>query len=241
MLRTSRQLIVTQVTCMFLCPKPNKSFEWTARQLASYQPCVVSLRRSLAGGQPLNSSVGRKVEGRINMKTIKYIYLYSLAIAFAVILLAQSSVFSQTLNGEPQTVTLLARKEIDGIDNYTQAAFSFKYGVNGDAALKVTRNNWDLLFGNSPLPDAFDVTMVTDDCSRIKDLGALNWSDAFDVPALPAYLEPTREPSVKAIVGHLYVVHIKDRENDHYALFRVESLEPGKSVTISWKLIASPE
>ena len=175
------------------------------------------------------------------MKTIKHIYLLPLATAFAVTLLCQSSVLSQEPNGEPQTVTLLARKKVDDVDNYTQAAFSFKYGVNGDAVLKVTRNNWDLLFGNSPVPDAFDVTMVVDDCSRIKDLGAVNWSDAFDVPALPAYPEPTREPSVKAIVGHMYVVHTKDRDNDHYALFRVESLEPGKSVTISWKLVASPE
>ena len=175
------------------------------------------------------------------MKTTKHIYLLPLAIAFAVTLLAQSSVLSQTLKSEPQTVTLLARKKVGDVDNYTQAAFSFKHGVNGDAALRVTLNNWDLLFGNSPLPDAFDVTMVTDDCSRIKDLGALNWSDAFDVPALPAYPQPAREPSAKAIVGHMYVVHTKDRDNDHYALFRVESLEPGKNVTISWKLVASPK
>jgi len=175
------------------------------------------------------------------MKTIKRIYLVPLAIAFAVTLLAQSSVLSQGWSGQTRTITLLARKTVADIDNYTQAAFSFKYGVNGDAALKVTLNNWDVLFGNSPLPDAFDVHMVADDCSRIKDLGALNWSDAFDVPRLPAYPEPTPEPSVKAIVGHMYVVHTKDRDNDHYAAFRVESLEAGKSVTISWKLVALPE
>jgi hypothetical protein len=185
--------------------------------------------------------VGRKVEWRINMKTIKHICLFPLVAACAVMLLCQSSVLSQGLSGEPRTATLLARKKVDRVDNYTQAAFSFKHGVNGDTALKVTRNNWDLLFGNSPVPDAFDVTMVTDDCSRIKDLGELNWSDAFDVPALPAHPEPTREPSVKAIFGHMYVVHTKDRDNDHYALFRVEAHEPGKSVTISWKLVASPE
>jgi hypothetical protein len=89
--------------------------------------------------------------------------------------------------------------------------------------------------------EAFDVTMVTDDCSRIKDLGALNWSDAFQAPALPAYPEPTRDPSVMAIVGHMYIVHTKDRDSDHYALFRVEALEPGTGVTISWKLMKSPE
>jgi hypothetical protein len=172
------------------------------------------------------------------MKTSKHMYLLFLVIAFVVTLTAQSSVLSQTLNGEPQTATLLLRKKVGDVDNYTQAAFSFKYGVNGDAGLKVTRNNWDLQFRK---PDAFDVTMVTDDCSRIKDLGELNWWDAFDVPGLPAYPEPTREPSVNAIVGHMYVVHTKDQDNDHYSLFRVEWLEPGLSVTISWKLIASPE
>ncbi|MEJ7863083.1 MAG: hypothetical protein WKF90_15750 [Pyrinomonadaceae bacterium] len=175
------------------------------------------------------------------MKTIKHIGLYCLITAFALMLSVSSPVFAQTLNGEPQIVTLLARRKVDDVDNYRQAAFSFKHGVNDDAAMKLTRNNWDLLFGNSPLPDAFDVNMVTDDCSRIKDLGALNWSATFDVPALPAHLKPTREPSVKAIVGNIYVVHSKDTDDNHYALFRVESLEPGKSVTISWKLITSPE
>jgi hypothetical protein len=164
-----------------------------------------------------------------------------MVIAFAVFLPSPSMVFSQTPSDEPQTVTLLARKKVDGVDNYTHAAFSFKYGINGDAALGVTRNNLDLLFGNSPLFDAFDVTMVTDDCSRIKDLGALNWSDYVEVPALPAHPEPTREPSVGAIVGHMYVVHSKDRDSDHYALFRVEGLDPGITVTISWKLTKSPE
>lgn len=172
---------------------------------------------------------------------IKRIFLFSSAIAFSALLLSQAIVFSQTPTDEPQTVTLLKRERLAGSDNYTKAAFSFKYGLNGDVALVVTRNNWDVLFGNSPVPDSFDVSMVTDDCSRIKDLGAFNWSDAFQVPALPAYLEPTREPSVKAVVGHLYVVHTKDRDSDHYALFRVEALEPGTSVTISWKLVRSPE
>jgi hypothetical protein len=172
---------------------------------------------------------------------IKRIVLFRPAIALALLLLSQAIVVCQTPSGEPQTVTLLARKKLDDVDNYTQAAFSFKFGINGDASLRLTRNNWDLLFGNSPSPDAFDVTMVTDDCSRIKDLGALDWTDSFQVPALPAYPEPTREPSVKAIVGHMYVVHTKDRDSDHYALFRVEALETGTSVTISWKLIQSPE
>src|SRR5215204_5327995 len=98
-------------------------------------------------GARVMPGVGRKVEGRKNVKTIKHIYLCPLAIAFAVTLLAQSSVLSQALSGKPQTITLFARQKVADIDNYTQAAFSFKYGVNGDAALKVTLNNWDVLFG----------------------------------------------------------------------------------------------
>jgi hypothetical protein len=39
----------------------------------------------------------------------------------------------------------------------------------------------------------------------------------------------------------MYVVHTKDTNTDLYALFRVEALEPGKSVTISWKGVQSPE
>jgi len=144
-------------------------------------------------------------------------------------------------NDAPRFVSLLKRVKVGDNDNYTRAAFSFKYGLNGDAGLQVTRNNWDVLFGNSPTPDAFDVTMVTDDRSRIKDLGQLKWTDKFEIPTLPAYGQPTREPSVKAVVGDMYLVHTKDRDEDHYALFRVESLVPGKEVTISWKLIPSPE
>jgi hypothetical protein len=152
-----------------------------------------------------------------------------------------SSVLGQSIGDAPHYVSLVKRVRTAENDNYTQAAFSFKYGVNGDEALKLTRNNWDLLFGNSPTPDAFDVTMVTDDCSRIKELGELDWNDYFEVPALPAYPLPTREPSVKAIVGHMYLVHSKDRDSDHYALFRVEALTPSQSVTISWKLIPDPQ
>jgi hypothetical protein len=138
-------------------------------------------------------------------------------------------------------VTLPARRVVNGQDNYVDAAFSFEYGMNGQAAVSLTRNDWDILFGNSPLPDAFTVTTVTDDCSRIQDMGSLNWGDNFLVPVLTAYPVPTTEPDIKAIVGHMYVVHTKDRETNLYALFRVEALDAGRSVTISWKSVQSPE
>src|SRR3990172_7675282 len=83
-------------------------------------------------------------------------------------------------------------------------------------------------------PNHSDVRFIGVDRSN----QSLSLSRMFRKSAYPA---PTREPSVKAVIGHMYVVHTKDRDNDHSALFRVEALQPSKSVTISWKLIPSPE
>jgi hypothetical protein len=44
----------------------------------------------------------------------------------------------------------------------------------------------------------------------------------------------------RAVVGHVYVIHVVDDGADYYALFRVESLERGDHCTISWKLIPPP-
>jgi len=149
--------------------------------------------------------------------------------------------FNVKVQIEPRQVTLPARRTTNGQDNYVDAAFSFEFGMNGVGSLPLTRNDWDILFGNRPDRDTFGVTMVVDDCSRIRDLGALNWGDSFQLPVIPAYPVPTTEPDVDALVGHMYAVHTKDNDTDLYALFRVESLEPGKSVTISWKAVQRPE
>lgn len=149
--------------------------------------------------------------------------------------------FNVAVQAQPRLVTLPARRVTNGHDNYVDATFSFEHGMNGEAALPFTRNDWDILFGNTPSVDGFSVTMVVDDRSRIQDMGALNWGDNFQVPILLAHPVPTNEPEVAAIVGHMYAVHTRDTETNLYALFRVESLEPGKSVTISWKSVQSPE
>ncbi len=44
----------------------------------------------------------------------------------------------------------------------------------------------------------------------------------------------------RAIVGHMYVIHVVDDALDSYALFRVEALERGDNCTVSWKLIPAP-
>jgi hypothetical protein len=131
-----------------------------------------------------------------------------------------------------------------GIDNYEYATFSFLVGANGPEAQKLIRNNWDLQFTTRTAAektrDYFHVTMVVDDRSRIVDLGMLEWSDAIELPELPAYEKPTREKDVEAKIGHIYYVHTADRKSDHYALFRVEELKSGESVVISWKLLGEP-
>lgn len=162
---------------------------------------------------------------------------------------------------QPGTVTLYSRtkyKERDG--GYGRSAFSFKQGLRSDEDAKVTRNNFDLLYGNMDLAgdaDWFQVTMVTDDRSRIKDLGELEWFNIFDVPILEAAPEPHKgmvmdfksknfaESSdwqvAKVKVGHIYVVHSKDTISEGYALFRVDELVPNDKVSISWKRVPSPE
>lgn len=46
--------------------------------------------------------------------------------------------------------------------------------------------------------------------------------------------------SVKAVVGHMYVVHVLDGASDYYALLRVEALERGDNCTFTWKVIPAP-
>src|SRR5687767_3758504 len=149
--------------------------------------------------------------------------------------------FNVEVQTQPRMATLAARRLINGLDNYVDATFSFELGMNGGAALSLTRNDWDILFGNSPDVDTFIVTMVGDDRSRIQDMGPLNWSDAFQVPVVTPHPVPTNEAGINVIVGHMYVVHTKDSDTDLYTLVRVEALDPLKSVTISWKSVQSPE
>jgi hypothetical protein len=53
--------------------------------------------------------------------------------------------------------------------------------------------------------------------------------------------KPRIDPAfVKAIVGHLYVIHVVDESRDFYALFRVDALERGDHCTVSWKLFPDP-
>ncbi len=160
-------------------------------------------------------------------------------------------------NAKPKTVTLFSRaKYKDKFQGYGKSAFSFNHGLRSDRGPRITRNNYELLYGGirwNGDSDWFSVTMVTDDRSRIKDLGELNWSDPFEIPYIPARTEPNKgirwpaktetfEQSsngqvTRVVAGHLYVLHSKDTHSDLYTLFRVEKLVPNDEVTISWKVV----
>jgi hypothetical protein len=58
-------------------------------------------------------------------------------------------------------------------------------------------------------------------------------------PTRPAGVQ-TSPNMIRAIPGHMYVVHVVDDKRDFYALFRVDALQRGDNCTISWKMIPSP-
>jgi hypothetical protein len=165
------------------------------------------------------------------------------------------------LQTEPQKVTLFSRityKE----NGYGKSAFNFQHGLRSDDQNweRVAHNYAHLMYGSisfDPGTDWFSVSMGGDDPSRIKDLGELHWIQVYDTPLLlatprqssgvrfPGQQETFEESSegrvTKVVAGHMYLVHIKNRETNLYAMFRVEDLEPNDHCTISWKVVASPE
>lgn len=122
--------------------------------------------------------------------------------------------------------------------SYDKATFSFEFALRDDPTNKIG-NDWDLQYGN--VPNHFHVTMVSDDRSRIVDLGemSLEQLDVNQLRKLPPHPRPQRE-FLPAVVGHVYLVHTVDRNTDLYALFRVDQLHQNNTCDISWKRIETP-
>ena len=159
---------------------------------------------------------------------------------------------------DPQKAILLSQiKHLD----FAKANSHFGLGVRGDSESPFTRNVYDVRYGGISLEgdDWLDVPISHGSRSQIKDLGELNWSDVYDIPFLPANPVPhSGELSlsynsgklirvfpegvlVRAIVGHMYLVHSKDETRDLYVMFQVEAVKPGDECTITWKQVPSPE
>src|SRR3954468_2106351 len=106
---------------------------------------------------------------------------------------------------EPRRVTLYSRRKYD---DYMKATFSFKYGIRDDPDLRLTRNQWDLLYDNGD--GGFSVSMGQEDRSRIVDLGDMTWSGLTKVPVVEALPEGARAGTVPAVQDHMYVVHTRN-------------------------------
>lgn len=157
-----------------------------------------------------------------------------------------------------QTITLYAPLKYN--HDSSRATFSFERAMRG------TKNNWDLLYGNMHIGDDhdwFSASTANDNRSLIRDMGALSWSDSYTVHVITPLPQLEEEKTrtitvdssgdtgkawaekngifVKAIVGHMYAMHVKDTDSEFYVLFRVESIERGDNCTISWQIVPSPE
>ena len=131
--------------------------------------------------------------------------------------------------------TLFART---AFRDYQKATFSFEHALRDDPT-NITGNDWDVQYGNAG--NHFHVAMVSDDRSRMIDLGATTWEE-LDMDKLekrPPYPRPRRE-FVPAVTGHIYLVHTVDRNTDLYALFRVEKITQKGTCDITWKRIKPP-
>ena len=130
----------------------------------------------------------------------------------------------QILSG---SIQLLSRSKYD----YEKATFSFEHGVRDDPGHRVTRNEWELQFGNGS--DSFTVNTMLDDRSSIFDLGQFDFSELREIPEQIWEREDAARAK-KAVSGHMYIVHTQDSESNHMSLFRVVGLVPGESCTLEW-------
>ena len=126
--------------------------------------------------------------------------------------------------------TLFARSNFGSFEKST---FSFEFGRRDDPQ-NLTLNDWDLQYGNGG--NHFHVAMVADDLSHMIDLGKREWQqiDLERLPKLPPHRRSKRE-MIRAIPGHIYLVHTVDWNSDLYALFRVERVSQDGVCDITWK------
>ncbi|HVQ36703.1 MAG TPA: hypothetical protein VMS31_04185, partial [Pyrinomonadaceae bacterium] len=94
------------------------------------------------------------------------------------------------LQSKPQQATLFSRIKHKNQD-YGRSAFNFQHGVRSDDGSwkQTTRGYYHLLYGSISIngdSDWFGVPGDGEDSTRIKGLGALQWSEVSFTPFLPA-------------------------------------------------------
>ena len=119
------------------------------------------------------------------------------------------------------------------------------------------RVRYDIRYGRTVVngdPNYLEIADSRGTQSVLKDLGAMTWDEVTRVPPLPASPTPhtgavvyTRRgvgPGnliVKAVAGHMYLLHVKDHKTEYYVMFRVESLGPNGECKLTWKRVPPPE
>lgn len=120
------------------------------------------------------------------------------------------------------------------------------------------RVRYDIRYGGLTLDgsnDWLEIVNLRGQQSVIKDLGVMAWDEVTHVPAVPASPEPytgvvryrrgglaaPEGVAVRALAGHMYVLHVKDRGTDYYVMFRVDAIDPAGECRLSWKRVPSPK
>jgi hypothetical protein len=171
------------------------------------------------------------------------------------------STFSRNHQQEKLVTLYPPYNEATGTYDEGRACFSFKYGARKDAA----RGLWDLGYGFAAIngEDWFILWGSNETRTVIKDLSAASPSPLSKIPALEPLPRLAKGESrhvvvdasadtgekwaktttimARVILGHMYLVRVKDEETDMYVLFRVEDFAQGDHCTISWRVIPSPE
>jgi len=102
--------------------------------------------------------------------------------------------------------------------------------------------------GRNGFADPVNAGPSTVPTSDIDDTGVIRPTAAPDTaPKIGPRSKPKRDGKpkidpmfVKAVVGHVYAIHVVDDTRDYYVLFRVEALTRGDNCTISWRLAPAP-
>lgn len=106
--------------------------------------------------------------------------------------------------------------------DYHGATYNFYFASQGNEVL--TLNDWDLRLTGWKPPYEFDVHLVTDDRSGIRDLGAIDYLGyrprGKALEKIPAELDrATVHP------GHVYLIYTKDDDAEYWSKVKVVSID----------------
>jgi hypothetical protein len=137
-----------------------------------------------------------------------------------------------------------------------QSAYHFSLMARSDNWPAIVRSDAVLYYGSMSMngdSDWFSVSGGGPRLTRIKDLGAKQWTEVEATPFVPvtphssdgiraprrdqSYEESSEGRVTKIVLGHLYVIHFKNEQEDFYVMLRVDELVPSDRCRISWRVV----